>query len=57
MRDLVVRNDAATVLIVEDLQWLDDASESFVAMLARVVTAMRDPNPLVNAVRPPEFTF
>jgi class 3 adenylate cyclase/tetratricopeptide (TPR) repeat protein len=41
VRDLVVRNDAATVLIVEDLQWLDDASESFVAMLARVVTATR----------------
>ncbi len=41
LRDLVVRNDAPTVLIIEDLQWLDDASESFVAMLAQAVPATR----------------
>ncbi len=41
VRDLVVCNDATTVLIVEDLQWLDDASEAFVEMLAQVVTATR----------------
>jgi len=41
VRDLVVRSDTATVLVIEDLHWLDDASESFVAMLAEAVPASR----------------